>query len=216
MFARTTLTALVLFACTLIEQPRCFGQAFSANLTGLVTDPAGAAVPGITVKVINTATREERQTKAGSEGRYSFSQLLPGVYELTAGAPGFQTFVEHNITLVANQSAALNFTLQLGEITQRVEIAEASVQLDTQTANQSVTLNENLVKSLPTNARNPMLLVYATAGVTAPTTGMTQSTADQNYDRFGFNGGRSTTTQILLDGVSVSGGSGWNGQIYTP
>jgi hypothetical protein len=216
MFARTALTALVVFICIVIDQPRCFGQAFSANLTGLVTDPAGASVPGITIKVLNTATREERQTKAGSEGRYSFSQLVPGTYELTAGAPGFQTFVERNITLVANQSAALNITLQLGEITQRVEIAEASVQLDTQTANQSVTLNENLVKSLPTNARNPMLLVYATAGVTAPTTGMTQSTADQNYDRFGFNGGRSTTTQILLDGVSVSTGNGWNGQIYTP
>ena len=107
MFART-LTALVLFAFTVMDQPRCFGQAFSANLTGLVTDPAGAAVPGITVKVTNTATNEERQTKAGSEGRYSFSQLLPGTYELTAGAPGFQTFVERNITLVANQSAALN------------------------------------------------------------------------------------------------------------
>src|ERR1700726_4994272 len=115
MSARTALTALVLFACASIQQPRCFGQAFSANLTGLVTDPAGSAVPGIIVKVTNTATREERQTKAGAEGRYTFSQLVPGTYELTAGAPGFQTFVERNITLVANQSAALNITLHLGE-----------------------------------------------------------------------------------------------------
>lgn len=209
--------ALVLFsACVAFHQPRCFGQAFTANLTGVATDPGGAAIPGIAVKLLNTATKEERQTSAGSEGRYNFAQLQPGTYQLTAGAPGFQTFVGRNITLVANQSAEVNFALQLGEITQRVEIAESTVQLDTQTANQSVTLNENLVKSLPTNARNPMLLVYATAGVTAPTTGMTQSTADQNYDRFGFNGGRSTTTQILLDGVSVSAGNGWNGQIYTP
>src|SRR5580704_6985991 len=218
MFAskRELLAIAVLIVFAAIEQPRCFGQAFTANLTGLVTDPAGAAVPGIRIKLINSATKEERQTTSGSEGRYAFSQLLPGGYELTAGAPGFQTFVERDITLVANQSAATNITLQLGEITQRVEISGSAAQLDTQTANQSVTLNERLVQGLPTNARNPMLLVYATAGVTAPTTGMTQSTADQNYDRFGFNGGRSTTTQILLDGVSVSAGNGWNGQIYTP
>jgi hypothetical protein len=65
MFARTALTALVLFAYTVIDQPRCFGQAFSANLTGLVTDPAGAAVPGISIKVLNTATREEVSLRQG-------------------------------------------------------------------------------------------------------------------------------------------------------
>ena len=202
--------------CLLAAQPLCFGQAFTANLTGLVTDPAEAAVPGVNLKLVNTDTKEDRQTTSTGEGRYTFSQLLPGNYELTAGAPGFRTFVQRNINLVANQSAAVNFALQLGDMTQRVEVADSAVQLDTQTANQAATLNRDMVLSLPTNARNPMLLVYATAGVTAPTTGMTQSTADQNHDRFGFNGGRSTTTQILLDGVSVSAGNGWNGLIYSP
>ncbi|MBI3678796.1 MAG: TonB-dependent receptor [Acidobacteria bacterium] len=192
------------------------GQVFTANLTGLVTDPAGAAIPGVAIKLANAATNEERQTATGEEGRYTFSQLLPGAYELRAEATGFKIYVQRGITLLANQSGAVNFAMQLGEISQRVEIAAAVVQVDTQTANQSVTLNRDMVLSLPTNIRNPLVLVHATAGITAPATGISQSVADQNHDRFGMNGGRSTTTGILLDGVSVNAANGWNGLIYSP
>jgi hypothetical protein len=64
VFAIAFLTTWVAF-----EQPRCFGQAFTANLTGLVTDPAGAAVPGVNLKLANTETKEERQAAATSERR---------------------------------------------------------------------------------------------------------------------------------------------------
>ncbi|MBI4876561.1 MAG: TonB-dependent receptor, partial [Acidobacteria bacterium] len=212
---RYRLEFFVLVAAALLPQA-CFGQAFTASLTGLVTDPTGGVVTGATMKLKNTATAEERQAKTGDEGRYTFSQLLPGVYELTGEAQGFRTFVQRNINLQASRSAALNVTFQLGDLTQRVEIAEAAVQLDTQTANQSLTLSRDMVLSLPTNARNPMSLVHATAGVTAPGVGITQATQDQNHDRFGVNGNRSTSTGVLLDGVSVTTGTGWNGLLYSP
>lgn len=194
----------------------CSAQIFTANLTGAVTDPTGGAIQSVTVKITNVATKEVRQAVTGAEGRYTFSQLLPGRYELRAESPGFKAFVQTGITLQASQSVALDFPLQVGEVSQRVEVAAAVVQLDTQTANQSVTLNRDMVAALPTNVRNPFALVHATAGVTAPATGISQSVADQNHDRFGFNGGRSTTTGILLDGVSVTTGNGWNGLIYSP
>ena len=73
-----------------------------------------------------------------------------------------------------------------------------------------------MVLALPTNLRNPFTLVHATAGVTAPATGISQSMADQNQDRFGLNGGRSTTTGILLDGVNASAGNSWNGLLISP
>lgn len=205
-----SLTLLVIAASHLAA------QIFTANLTGLVTDSTGGAIPAVTVKVTNLATNEARQSVAGSEGRYTFSQLLPGAYELRAEAAGFKAFVQRGITLRASQSAAFDFSLEIGEVSQRVEVATSVVQLDTQTANQSVTLNRDMVLALPTNVRNPFALVHATAGVTAPATGISQSVADQNHDRFGFNGGRSTTTSILLDGVSVTTGNGWNGLILSP
>jgi hypothetical protein len=59
-------------------------------------------------------------------------------------------------------------------------------------------------------------MVHATAGVTAPATGISQSVADQNQDRFGLNGGRSTTTGVIIDGVNASAGNSWNGLLVSP
>lgn len=205
-----------LLCCALLFAATAATQTFTASLTGVVTDPTGSAIPAVTVKIRNLATSEERKTQTEPEGRYTFSQLLPGSYELTAESTGFRTFVQRGITLLAAQSGALNITMQLGEVSQRVEVAAASLQLDTQSANQSVTLSQEMVKSLPTNLRSPFALVHATAGVTAPATGISQSVADQNHDRFGVNGGRATTTGILIDGVSAATGNGWNGLIYSP
>src|SRR5882672_6200243 len=150
----------------------CLGQTYTANLTGVVADPAGAAVPGVSLKLENAATHEKRETKTGEEGRFTFSQLLPGVYQLQAEATGFKAFVQSNINLISGQSAALNFSMQIGEFSQRVEIGAAVVQVDTQTANQSVTLSRDMVLNLPTNLRSPFSMVHATAGVTAPATGI--------------------------------------------
>jgi hypothetical protein len=210
---KITIAILVLaFAVPLV----CLAQASLASLTGIVADPGGALIPNASVKLINVATREERQSSTSGEGRFTFSQLLPGNYELTATASGFRTFDAKDIRLVASQAGTLDVALQLGEINQRVEVEASAVQIDTQTANQNVTLEQKMVMSLPTNTRNPMILVQATAGVTAPRIGVTTGTADQNYSRFGMNGGRSTSTAILLDGVPLNAGTGWNGLIYSP
>ncbi|MBI1791544.1 MAG: carboxypeptidase regulatory-like domain-containing protein [Acidobacteria bacterium] len=193
----------------------CFGQAFTANLTGLVTDPNNAAVPGVTIKLKNVATNETRQAKSGTEGRYTFSQLLPGGYELTAEMAGFRTVQQRGITLVANQSGELNIALQLGEVTQTVDVAESVTQVDSQTANQSVTLDKSVVADLPLNARNPFALVHTTAGVVAVRTGISQATQDQNHNRFAMNGGRDESALILLDGVPATTGD-WSALIIAP
>lgn len=118
-----------------------FSQTFTASLTGLITDPSGGAVAGVTVKLRNTATSEERNASTSEEGRYTFSQLLPGTWELTAESAGFRTFVQKNIVLTAAQSAALNITMQLGDVSQSVEVISQSLALDTQSANQSLHLD---------------------------------------------------------------------------
>jgi hypothetical protein len=205
--------ALLLFAANL---PVGYSQTSTANLTGLISDPAGAAIPEVRVTIENVATHEKRSATSGAEGRFTFSQILPGVYDLTAEATGFKSFTERGITLVSGQSGAVNVSMQLGELSQQVEVGSVALTVDTQTANQEVTLERAMVLALPTNLRNPFTLVHATAGVTAPATGISQSVADQNQDRFGFNGGRSTTTGILLDGVNASAGNSWNGLLISP
>ena len=89
---RARILSLLVLLVTAAVEP-VFPQAFTANLTGVITDPQNAVMPRVVVKLKNTATQETRQTTTGNEGRYTFSQLLPSVYELTAEVPGFRSFL---------------------------------------------------------------------------------------------------------------------------
>jgi hypothetical protein len=193
----------------------CFGQAFTANLTGVVTDPKGASIPNVSVKIVNAANNETREVKTNGEGRYMFSQIAPGAYDLTAGQTGFRSFVRRGITLVANQSGEADISLQLGEVSQEVTVSEVAAQLDTQTANQSVDLGTQKVEDLPANVRNPFVLVQATAGVVSVRTGISTAPQDQNQNRFAMNGGRDESGLILEDGVPSTSGD-WGGLLISP
>ncbi len=76
------------------------------------------------------ATAEERTAQTSGEGRYTFSQLQPGSWELTAESWGFRSFIQRSIILTASQTASLNITMQLGEVSQSVEVATVSLQLE--------------------------------------------------------------------------------------
>ena len=96
-----------------------------------------------------------------------------------------------------------------------VEVAAAVTLLDTQTANRAVTLDQQAMLDLPTNARNPFQLVHVNAGVIAVRTGISQATQDQNHNRFSMNGGRGQAGLTLIDGVPASAVD-WGGLIASP
>ncbi len=193
----------------------CFGQSFTANLTGLVTDPNQAVMPGVTVRIKNIATNDSRQTTSGSEGRYTFSQLLPGTYDVTGEFTGFKITALRGVALASNQSAELNIAMQLGEVTQTVEVAESSVALDTQTANQSVTLPAKQFLELPVSARNPFVMVHLMAGTVSVRTGISTSVQDSSHGRFALNGGRDESAAMLIDGVPATSGD-WSALLAVP
>ncbi len=211
MFRSVALTLLTAAAFSVA----CYGQAFTANLTGLVTDPKGAAMPGVTVKIVNIGNSETRQVNTSADGRYTFSQIPPGGYELTGEIAGFKTYVQRGITLVANQSGAANFSMELGAVSEQVSVSAQAAQLDTQTANQSVDMSTRTVQELPANVRNPFVLVQATAGVVSVRTGISTAPQDQNQNRFAMNGGRDESGLILEDGVPSSSGD-WGGLLIAP
>jgi len=99
-------------------------------LTGLVTDPAGAAIADVTVK-------------------FTFSQLPWASLNASGGSRRFQILPAADINLIAGQSAALNFGMQIGALNQQVEIAATVVQVDTRTANESVTLTRDMASIFP-------------------------------------------------------------------
>lgn len=202
-------------AISLLVAAISYGQVFTATLSGLVTDQSGAGIPSATVHIKNLETNDTREVETTSEGRYTVTQLKPGPYEVTVEAKGFKRFVQPNLTLIQSQSAEFNASMQVGEATQRIEVSAAAPVLDTQSADKSVTLETKQILDLPTNFRNPLVLVWQTAGVVAVRTGISQADQEQNQNRFALNGGRDEGAALLIDGVPSTSGD-WGGALATP
>src|SRR5688572_7749346 len=192
-----------------------WAQSFTANLTGVVTDSQGGVIPGAEVILTSTSTGGARTAITNNDGRYTFSQLNPTTYSLAVKITGFKEHNQPAVLLSTNQSVELNVKLEVGNLTETIEVTAATPLLDTRTANQSVTLESRAIQDLPVNARNPFVLAHATAGVVAVRTGVSTATQDQNHNRIAMNGGRDETVLVLIDGVPASAGD-WGGLIATP
>ena len=194
-----------------------FGQTFSASIAGIVSDPTGAVMTGAKVQLKNMDTNDVRDYTTTSAGTYKFDNLLPGTYEITVDAPGFKSYVRSNMVLRAETSATVDVSLEVGNTQQKVEVTGEAVLVDTQSANNSVTMDSQLIEALPNNTRNPLNFVFSLAGTTEAQGGMTSrsQTFDQNFSMFGLNGGRSGDAQILIDGAP-STAMDWGGLMVSP
>src|SRR5205085_2702186 len=165
----------------------------------------------------NMNTNDTRESVSNSVGLYRFDNLLPATYEITAEASGFKSYAQSNMILPANTAATLNRPLSLGGTTEKVQVTAAAVLLDTESANNTATLDSQLIQSLPNSYRNPLNFVFALAGTTEAQSGMTtrSNSFDQNGSMFGLNGGRSGNAQILIDGAS-STAVDWGGLLVAP
>jgi hypothetical protein len=193
------------------------GQTFSSSITGIVTDPTGAVVAAAPVEIKNMATNDVRHATTDNDGSYQFTNLNPGTYQVTVATPGFKTAVKGNLILQAGTAASVNFSLELGDTQAKVEVSAESILVETETANNSVTMDSKLIEALPNNTRNPLNFVFAVAGTTQAPGGQTQKngTLDQMSSNFGMNGGRTGDEQILIDGAP-SQAVDWGGLMVSP
>jgi hypothetical protein len=193
------------------------GQLTFGSITGVVTDPNQASVPNAQVTVQNSATSESRKVTTGSDGRYTVSQLQPGVYTVTMAAAGFQTYVASKINLDVSQNLEYNVALILGSPSQTVNVSGNAPVVDTEDANNSVTLNGNETVDLPIPTHLVVGAVWAQAGTVSIRQGSTTNptVGDQNVSRVALNGGRDESTAVLVDGVSITAGD-WGGAMGIP
>jgi outer membrane receptor protein involved in Fe transport len=173
-------------------------QTETGQITGTVFDPAGAVLPKAPITATDVQTKAARSTTTSPAGTYVIPSLLPGTYEVTATAPGFQT-TKQTVTVNVGARVGLDIHLVLGTTTTIVEVTEnvARVNTETQTLGQNISGNEIL--NLPTVTRNPYDLVK--------TVGNTTDSDPAGGDRgvgVSINGLRSSDVSILLDGVPNS------------
>jgi len=207
------LAAIIAFVLPL----SCFGQAFMSSITGTVTDPTGAAVPGAQVELRNVNTNDVHEGSTQGDGTFQFNNLIPGTYQIAVVAPGFKTYIEQNLELKAQVATSINVPLAIGGTQERVEVTASAALVDTQTANTAATMETRLVQDLPNAARNPLNFVFALAGTTAPPIGQSGKfqVTDQMTSNCGLNGGRTGSASILIDGAP-SQAIDWGGLLVSP
>ena len=109
-----------------IASAQTFGE-----ITGEVKDQSGAVAPNAPITATNTATNATRTTRTNEQGIYSIPALNPGTYQVKVEAPGFQPMVRNNVELQVQQTARIDFTLAVGQITQTVEVSSTAALLAT-------------------------------------------------------------------------------------
>ena len=205
------LAILILFCCTLPAQE------FRSNITGHVLDSSGAAVPNVKIQAINVDTNENTGATSDSSGSYTILYLRPGQYKLTATAQGFKQFIRENITLEAAKPSGIDIHLEVGAVTESVEVTAEALLLETTSATRSGIVNEQQVSDMPLNARNPFMLGAMMSGVTFNGAAIWQRPFDNGaIAQWSMNGGRDSSSEFMLDGASNDGQMGGNNIAAVP
>jgi hypothetical protein len=180
----------------------------SGVVSGTVTDPSGAVVPNATVTATNTETGAVRETMADGAGRYDFSPLPVGPYEIHAKKTGFQEAVRAGVQLAVNQTATVDLTLQVGESSQQVTVNEDAPVVGVSTSDASGVISQLQIRDLPLNGRSFDQLLTLNPGVVNFTwektggIGVSNSTTGNN---FAVEGNRPQQNLFLLNGVEFTG-----------
>lgn len=180
----------------------------AANLSGRVTDPNGAAIPGVSVTANDLDTGISRNTVTNQAGQYELLELPIGRYEVRATKDGFAEKVRTGILLVVGQYATADLTLQVGEVKQQVTVVENVPVVNLTTQDISGLVGEQQVKQLPLNGRSYDLLLTLNPGIVNFTSqktggiGVSNSTTGNN---FAVSGNRPQQNLFLLNGVEFTG-----------
>ncbi len=144
----------VLFCVVLLQAPRASGQAVFGSIIGTVTDPQGNAVVGAKVTVTSTTKSFAYDTATNESGNYSVTHLIPDTYKIHIEAPGFKAYDVPNVSVSADASASVDAAMQVGAVTQTVEVTGDIPQLQTDRADVDVQFSQKYVEDLPVLNRN--------------------------------------------------------------
>ncbi len=189
------LPRLVVALAALVAAPAVWAQTDTATITGLVTDTSGAAVVGARVQAINQDTGLEYDTQSNETGNYVLTALPVGDYDLTATSDGFQTLFRPNLGLNAGSRARVDVQLQVGSVTETVEVIAELPLLESETSSLGQAIENTTITQMPLNGRNYQELAVLTAGVLP--------SRRQNFveDAFSVNGAGFDQNVFTLDGA---------------
>jgi Carboxypeptidase regulatory-like domain len=194
--------ALVMVLATFAVRQPALGQQITASITGTVEDSAGAALNDATVTARDTERGTSSSTKTTQGGVFNFNSLPIGTYEVKAEAPGFNTQVQPPITLVLNQRARLEFKMNVGAVTNTVQVTSEAPQLQSDTTQVSTLIDANTIVGIPLATRNYVeLTLLAPGSVTPDNSTFNNGDNTANGGRPSIDGHREQSDNFILDGM---------------
>lgn len=196
--AQKTLAILI----SMVAMP-LFSQTDSSSLEGRVTDPQGGSVAGAQIRLVNQSTGAERKAETGANGSYIFNLIPSGRYDVEAAAPGFKAFRDTGIPVDVATPARLDIPLEVGVVSDRVEVTAVVSLLNTESAAQGTVIGEEKIQSLPLNGRQFIDLALLSPNVTIGGSSVQQNKVRLNQDGgFSASGNRTNNNGFMLDGIS--------------
>lgn len=187
----------ILFAASL-----AYTQGTTGQITGVVTDPNGAVIPGASVKITNTETNLSRETTTSGEGVYSFQLLPPGNYRVSATA---SNFTETGVQAVVNitQTTSVNISLSIGEIDPNMVTVQAEAPvLQTETSQNGRVVTGETIRQLPLPTRNFQQLLTLSPGAQSSVSNNTE--LGRGDSTISVNGQRTTSNSVRINGIDAN------------
>lgn len=184
-----------LIAAVLLAVSLAGAQVRRGSITGTVSDPTGAVVPGAEVTVTDNATHAVSTAKTSSAGTFTIPGLAFGTYTVTIGAQGFSKWETNNVKVITAQEANVNATLKLGAATEVVTVEAAQTVVETTSTELVTHVDRVQIVDLPSVTRNPLDFATQMAGVT--------STGSATSGSSIMNGLRGSSNNITQDGIDI-------------
>jgi outer membrane receptor protein involved in Fe transport len=190
-----------------------WAQTVYGSMAGTVTDASGGAIPDATVTLANIGTNDTRTMQSEASGSYTFVNILPGNYRLEAQKTGFKAFKRENILVEVGSSFKIDIQMQVGAISQTVEVTSTTPLLQAQSSDLGQVVESRTVTEMPLNGRNVLALVQLSPGVqpqgppSAGNSSMSNPVGANPFAAGDFQIGGSQAGQnaVFVDGVPTNG-----------
>jgi hypothetical protein len=190
------LMVILLAAAALATPARVIAQSERGSITGVVQDTTKAVVPGVPVKVINTATNATTHVVSSESGTYSAANLPPGLYRIEASIEGFQSAIVDDIRLTAGATARIDIVMNLGAVNESVTVSADAVLLQTDDAKVTTNVSNEMIDQLPLVVGGAMRSVFDLVNVIPEAKGSGTNVV--------LGGGQGGAFGATLDGISVN------------
>ncbi len=197
-----SLVAIFAINCALMAQE------FRATISGRITDAQSAGVPAAKITAIHTETGAKSETAADAEGLYTIPFLPPATYRIIVEASGFKKYQRDGIVAGANERLGLDMALEVGAVTETVNVTAEAPMLQTTTASSGQVITTQQIDRMPVSGRTPLALAQLAFGVTPNTDPrFTRPFDNAGPSGFSMGGAPGQGNELLIDGAPDTTGN---------